>query len=226
MGRWLIFLLVLLAFAPPLLVRWVTPPISAFMAAAWVDALHSERSGFRLDYQAVPRAEISPALALAVIAAEDQNFPRHAGFDFKEISNALREQQQGLGLRGASTLSQQLVKNLFLWSGRSWLRKGLETWFTFWLEIFCGKPRILELYLNFAQFGEGVYGAAAASRIFFDKRASELNEAEAALLAAVLPNPLRLNAAAPSAYVRSRQQWIRQQMRQLGGIEYLRDAGF
>ena len=191
------------------------------MVAAWVDAIIAGRSGIHLQQVSIPLAAVSSNLALAVIAAEDQKFPYHHGFDFDQVAAALREQRTE-GLRGASTLSQQTIKNLFLWSGRSWVRKGLEAWYTFWLEIFCSKRRILELYLNFAEFGDGIYGASAASRVYFRKAPAGLRTEEAALLAAVLPNPHRYHVTNPSLHVRARQKWILQQMQQLGGIGYLR----
>ncbi len=192
------------------------------MAEAWGGAIIAGRSGFNLQQTSLPLAAISSNLMLAVIAAEDQQFSHHHGFDFNQIAAALREQRKG-GLRGASTLSQQTIKNLLLWSGRSWLRKGLEAWYTFWLEAFCSKKRILELYLNFAEFGDGIYGARAASSVYFGKPAAQLSADEAALLAAVLPNPRHLQISNPSSSVRARQHWILQQMRQLGGVASLRE---
>ncbi len=164
---------------------------------------------------------ISPNAALAVIAAEDQHFPDHYGFDFAAIQDALDDQDEGKPLRGASTISQQVAKNLFLWSGRSLVRKGLEVWFTALLELLWSKERILEVYLNIAEFGDSTFGVEAASRRFFNKSASRLTAIEAARLAAVLPNPLRYRADKPSAYVLKRQRWIERQMRQLGGVTYL-----
>ena len=164
---------------------------------------------------------ISPNAALAVIAAEDQRFPNHHGFDFAAIQDALDDQDEGKPLRGASTISQQVAKNLFLWSGRSLIRKGLEVWFTLLLELLWPKERILEVYLNIAEFGDSTFGVEAASQRFFNKSASRLIAIEAARLAAVLPNPLRYRADKPSAYVLKRQRWIERQMRQLGGVTYL-----
>ncbi|MGE0862163.1 MAG: monofunctional biosynthetic peptidoglycan transglycosylase, partial [Gammaproteobacteria bacterium] len=152
---------------------------------------------------------------------EDQKFPRHRGFDVAAMRAAYREHQQGARLRGASTITQQLAKNLFLWSGRSWARKGLEAWFTVLLEMLLDKRRILELYVNLVEFGPGTYGAEAASRRFFGHGATTLRAEEAALLAAVLPSPRSYDAAAPGSYVRARQRWILAQMRQLGGARLL-----
>lgn len=166
--------------------------------------------------------EISPWMGLAVIAAEDQTFPDHWGFDVAAIEKALSHNERNENrIRGASTLSQQTVKNLFLWDGRSWLRKGLEAGLTVGVETVWSKKRILTVYLNIAEFGDGVFGVEAAAQRYFGKPASRLTQSEAALLAAVLPNPLRFKVAAPSGYVRSRQAWILRQMRQLGGESFM-----
>ncbi|URN98831.1 monofunctional biosynthetic peptidoglycan transglycosylase [Leclercia adecarboxylata] len=166
--------------------------------------------------------EISPWMGLAVIAAEDQKFPEHWGFDVGAIEKALAHNERNESrIRGASTLSQQTAKNLFLWDGRSWMRKGFEAGLTLGIETVWSKKRILTVYLNIAEFGEGVFGVEAASQRYFNKPASRLTAAEAALLAAVLPNPIRFKASAPSGYVRSRQAWILRQMRQLGGEGFM-----
>ena len=166
--------------------------------------------------------QISPHAAIAVIASEDQQFPFHAGFDFNSIREAVRASERGKRLRGASTISQQVAKNLFLWSGHSFVRKGLEAYFTVLIEALWPKERILEVYLNIAQFGDGIYGVQAAAHRFWHKPAARLSSAEAAPLAAVLPNPLRLRADRPSPYVLLRRDWILGQMRDLGGEAYLR----
>ncbi|MBZ0058108.1 monofunctional biosynthetic peptidoglycan transglycosylase [Leclercia adecarboxylata] len=166
--------------------------------------------------------EISPWMGLAVIAAEDQKFPEHWGFDVGAIEKALAHNERNESrIRGASTLSQQTAKNLFLWDGRSWIRKGFEAGLTLGIETVWSKKRILTVYLNIAEFGEGVFGVEAASQRYFNKPASRLTASEAALLAAVLPNPIRFKASAPSGYVRSRQAWILRQMRQLGGEGFM-----
>lgn len=172
----------------------------------------------------VPMDEISPYMALAVMAAEDQKFPDHWGFDVDAIESAFTHNQHNQKrIRGASTLSQQTAKNLFLWDGRSWVRKGLEVVLTTGIELIWTKRRILTVYLNIAEFGDGIFGVEAAARHFFKKPASKLSASEAALLAAVLPNPLRFKANAPSGYVISRQQWILRQMHQLGGKTFLQE---
>jgi len=191
------------------------PPTSAFMVQQL--ARNVAAGDWRLPaYRWVPADRISPQLALAVIAAEDQRFPTHFGLDLEAIRRAADHNARGGRTRGASTITQQTVKNLFLWPGRSWLRKGLEAWLALWMEALLSKGRILELYLNLAQFGDNIYGAEAASRYYFGVPADHLDARQAALLAAVLPNPVRYRADAPTAYVRSRQDWILTQMRQLG----------
>lgn len=190
--------------------RWVDPPGSAFML------LEGWRGEVEVRHIPVAFEAISPHLALAVIAAEDQNFPHHHGFDLGQIRQAVETHRQGGRLRGASTISQQLARNLYLWPDRSWIRKGLEFWFTAPLELFLPKQRLLEIYLNVAEFGEGVFGAEAAARHYFGKPARDLTRAEAALLATVLPAPKRLNAAQPDADMRRRQAWILAQMINLG----------
>ncbi|ABS49514.1 MULTISPECIES: monofunctional biosynthetic peptidoglycan transglycosylase [Yersinia pseudotuberculosis complex] len=172
----------------------------------------------------VPMDEISPYMVLAVMAAEDQKFPDHWGFDVGAIESALSHNQRNQKrIRGASTLSQQTAKNVFLWDGRSWVRKGLEVGLTAGIELIWTKRRILTVYLNIAEFGNGIFGVEAAARHFFNKPASKLSASEAALLAAVLPNPLRFKVNAPSGYVISRQQWILRQMHQLGGKTFLQE---
>ena len=211
----------LLGFAVPLLavltLRWVPPPTTAFMvrsAQARADA--PERAG--AGYRWTAWEDIAPHAALAVIASEDQRFPRHHGFDVDAIQSALEEARRGERLRGASTISQQTAKNLFLWPGRSWVRKGLEAWLTVLVELCWSKQRILEVYLNVAEFGDGLFGITAASERFFGKRPADLGPDEAARLAAVLPNPKWLRADDPSPYVRARASWIRGQMDALGGV--------
>jgi monofunctional glycosyltransferase len=155
------------------------------------------------------------------VASEDQRFPTHRGFDMDQIRKAMDEAQRGRRARGASTISQQVAKNLFLWNGHSWVRKGLEAWFTVLIETLWPKRRILEVYLNSAEFGYGIYGAEAAAQAFFHKPAARLTRDEAARLAAVLPNPVRMRAERPSQYVQRRQREIATQMAALGGTSYL-----
>jgi len=200
--------------------RWIDPPFTAFMVQSRIGALFSsEPYAFRHEWR--DWDQISKYAALAVIASEDQMFPEHNGFDFKQIDKALEARERGRRVRGASTISQQVAKNLFLWPGQSWFRKGLEAGITVLIETFWSKRRILEVYLNVAEFGRGTYGVQAASRRFFGKDASRLTRQDAALLAAVLPAPKRFKVEAPSRYVRNRQAWIVRQMDALGGTSYL-----
>jgi len=191
------------------------------MVARQVEAMRAGDRGFRVDYQWRDASEISPQLSVAVIAAEDQRFAGHHGFDLEAIRAAAERNARGGRVRGASTISQQTAKNLFLWSGRSWLRKGLEAWYTMLMEALWSKQRILEVYVNVAEFGDGVYGAQAAARRYFGKDAAGLAPAEAARLAAVLPSPRRYSAANPGPYVQRRTGQIQRQMRQIGGTGYL-----
>lgn len=193
--------------------RWIAPPTSAFMLAEiW-------QTDNAIDYRWVPLAQISPQLAIAIVASEDQKFPEHYGFDMDSILDTLSS--KGKRTRGASTISQQVAKNLYLWGGRSYLRKGIEAYLTLLIESLWSKRRILEVYLNVAEFAPGVYGAEAAAQHLFSKSANRLTLYESSLLAAVLPNPKRMYAASPSDYVRGRAQDIRQEVRQLGGPGYL-----
>lgn len=214
-GRALWLSMLLAAGLPALIVlpwRWLEPPGSAFMMRA-----HAE--GEEVDQRWVSWEAISPHLPIAVVAAEDQKFPLHHGFDTQSIRSVLEE--EGSRRRGASTISQQVVKNLYLWPGRSWSRKGIEAYLTLFLEALWPKQRILEVYLNVAEFGPGVFGAEAAAQGFFGKPASRLTARDAALLAAVLPSPKRMSVRKPSPYVEERVDWILRQMQQLGGPSYL-----
>jgi len=204
------------------LLRWLPPPTTAFMVGSRVAALADGDLGYRNDYDWEPLERISPHAAMAAIAAEDQQFPFHAGFDFESIRKAVQHNSKSKRKRGASTISQQVAKNLFLWSGRSWVRKGLEVWFTVLIEAAWPKERILEVYLNVAEFGPGTWGVQAAARKFFRKDAARLTRREAATLAAVLPNPRRFRVERPSPYVQRRRDAIMGQMRALGGPAFLR----
>lgn len=197
-------------------------PFSAVMVERQFSAWFSGDFSYVAHSDWVSMDEISPWMGLAVIAAEDQKFPDHWGFDVTAIEKAIAHNERNENrVRGASTLSQQTAKNLFLWDGRSYLRKGLEAGLTLGMEVVWTKRRILAVYLNIAEFGDGVFGVEAASQRYFHKPASRLTASEAALLAAVLPNPIRFKANAPSGYVHQRQQWILRQMRQLGGESFM-----
>ncbi|GAB6909585.1 biosynthetic peptidoglycan transglycosylase [Desulfosarcina cetonica] len=198
-----------------LLFRWVPVPTSAFMLRQWF-------SGTSVDYRWVPMARISPNAALAVIASEDQNFFSHWGIDFKAVADAIEENRTRKRPRGASTISQQVAKNLFLWSGASYVRKGLEVYFTLMVEMLWPKQRILTVYLNIAEMGTGVFGVEAASQRFYGRPASRLSRRQAATLAAILPAPRRMSAAHPSHYVVRRTWQIMDQMNRLGGTAFLR----
>jgi monofunctional biosynthetic peptidoglycan transglycosylase len=209
---------------PVLLLRWLNPVTSAFMLEARLAALRAGDARYRTDYRWVSLERISPQAAIAVIASEDQTFPYNYGFDFKSIRSAVRAAEHGARLRGASTISQQVARNLFLWPGRSWVRKGIEAYLTVLLEALWPKERILEVYLNVAQFGRGIYGVEAAARRFYHEPAARLNAPQAALLAAVLPDPVHWHVDRPSRFVAWKQRWILTQMRNLGGTAYLREV--
>lgn len=203
-------------FALVLCLRWITPPTSSFLLQHRIAVFIADEGRTKIHHRWVPWSEISPYVSRAVVAAEDQRFPDHWGFDISQIMTAIQEWETNGRVRGASTISQQVAKNLFLWSGKSWFRKILEAYFTVLIELSWSKRRILEVYLNFAQFGESVFGVAAASERFFYRPASKLTRDQAALLAAVLPNPEIFNVRAPSKYVQQRVNWIKKQMRRLG----------
>jgi monofunctional glycosyltransferase len=212
---------IVLSAALVALLRWVNPPYTAFMAQTQMAAWQKRDRSYVLRHRWVDLSQISPNLPLAVVASEDQKFPEHWGFDVEAIEKAYELNQHSHRVHGASTISQQVAKNLFLWSGRSYFRKGLEAYFTVLIEACWPKRRILEIYLNIAEFGYGTYGAEAAAERFFHERASQLSRSDSALLAAVLPNPQLLSAAAPSAYVQKRRDWILGQMQALGGSEMM-----
>ncbi|MGH8530966.1 MAG: monofunctional biosynthetic peptidoglycan transglycosylase [Nevskiales bacterium] len=217
--RWLGRLVLILLLTPALLVgalRWINPPITSFMIGAKWDLTRSGEKNAAIRYRWVNYERIAPAARLAVIAAEDQNFATHRGFDWQAIGKAMQHNPKSQRMKGASTISQQVAKNLFLWERRSWLRKGIEAYFTLWIEWLWPKQRILEVYLNTAQFDARTFGVGAAAQRFFGRPAASLSYAQAALLAAVLPAPRRLSAAEPSDYVEDRQDWILGQMRRLG----------
>ena len=212
---------VLVSVVATLLLRWVPPLFSALMVERHVGALVSGQP-YNAQYEWVGWRKIAPAGPLAVIASEDQRFADHHGFDFESIQDAMDDAEHGHRLRGASTISQQVAKNVFLWPGRSFVRKGLEAYFTVLIEALWPKRRILEVYLNVAEFGDGLFGVEAASQRYFKKPAARLSMEEAALLAAVLPNPHRLRAGRPSGYVQERRDWILRQMDRLGGTPYIK----
>lgn len=200
-----------------ILFRWVPVPITPLMLIRCVEQKMDGKE-MRLKKNWVSFEKISPHLQLAVVCSEDQNFLKHNGFDFEAIEKALEYNETHKKKRGASTISQQTAKNVFLWSGRSWIRKGFEVYFTFLIETFWSKERIMEVYLNVIEMGDGIYGAEATANYYFKKEAVRLTKAESALIAAVLPNPIKFNVGKPSAYMHKRQNWILNQMSQWGGV--------
>ena len=204
----------IITILPVIAFKWINPPVTSFILQ------HQLKSDAELQFQWVSRQKISKHLAIAAVAAEDQKFPNHFGFDLDAIRSALEEKLHGKSLRGASTITQQVAKNLFLWDGRNFFRKGLEAYFTILLELIWDKPRILEVYLNIAEMGEGIYGAQAASRYYFNKNAWEIDLQEACQLVAILPSPKRYKLRPLSAYVSERANEIQDQVRQLGGFDY------
>jgi monofunctional biosynthetic peptidoglycan transglycosylase len=222
---WLPLLFVVVSVAQVLCLRWIDPPTSAVMIERRIEALQQGDHAFRLHYRWRPLAEISRWLPMSAIASEDQKFFHHHGFDYEAIDKALDHNAEGRPERGASTISQQVAKNLFLWSGRNWARKGLEAWYTVLIEHLWSKQRILETYVNIAEFGDGIYGADAAARELFGTTAARLTPSQSARLAAVLPNPRHWSAAKPGAYVQRRATWIQRQIGQLGGPEMLSNPG-
>ncbi|NQD36409.1 monofunctional biosynthetic peptidoglycan transglycosylase [Permianibacter sp. IMCC34836] len=205
-----------------LVFRFAPVPYSGVMMERQIAAWWSGDKNYVARKKWVPYERIAKAAPLALMAGEDQKFPEHYGFDIEQMEKAWTAHQRGKRLRGASTISQQVAKNLFLWSGRSYVRKGLEVWFTLLIEALWSKERILEVHLNIVEYGKGLYGVEAASRVYFGRSAAQLSWSQAALLAAVLPNPHRFKVDKPSAYVYRRQSWILDQMRGLGGTEYLK----
>lgn len=223
--RWLIALPLLflaLTVVQVASLRFIDPPVSAFMVSRQLEAWGDGDWGFRIAYDWRDLDEMSPYVPLAMVASEDQNFAEHFGFDIKAIEKARKNNARGRKVRGGSTISQQTAKNLFLWSGRSWVRKGIEAWYTLLIEAMWPKHRIIEVYANIAEFGDGVYGAQAAARTYFRKDASRLSAAEAARMAAVLPSPRRYSITRPGPYVQRRTNAIQRQMRNIGGSDYLK----
>jgi monofunctional glycosyltransferase len=209
--RNLILLLVVLQFIYIIALKWIDPPITLTQLGNWLQ-------GYGLSRDYVSLKNISPQARLAVMASEDQLFPDHDGFDWKSIKKAMKQnKRKPARVRGASTISQQVAKNVFLWQGRSWVRKGLEVYFTFMIEKLWGKERILEVYLNVAEMGKGVFGIEAASRYYYKKSAKKLTRREAAQIAAVLPNPKKYLIKPLSNYISRRAAWIEVQMNYLEG---------
>jgi monofunctional glycosyltransferase len=202
--------------------RWINPVTSSIMIQRQISGLFDGE--FELvKYHWVDYDDVSKFMPIAIVAAEDQNFPNHFGFDFKQIKKALKENKRGRRVRGASTITQQVAKNLFLWEGKSFVRKGIEAYFTLLIELLWDKKRILEVHMNIAEMGDKIFGVGTASVAYFKKPSAKLTISQAALLAAVLPNPKKYSVVKPSGYVRGRQSWIIRQINSLGGAEYLKD---
>lgn len=199
--------------------KWVPVPATPLMVIRYFEQKGADKETiWKHDW--VPIDEISKNLQLAVICSEDQNFLSHNGFDLKAIEKAFDSNQKSEKVRGGSTISQQTAKNVFLWPERSWLRKGMETYVTFWIELIWSKERIMEVYLNSIEMGNGIYGAEAASQYWFKKPASKLSKSEAAAIAAILPRPLKYRANPPTKYIASRKLWIMKQMSFHGALNY------
>lgn len=206
-----------------LLLKWLNPITSSIMIQRKIEAVVTFKERQMIAYQWFSYDDISKQMALAVVAAEDQNFPKHFGFDFEQIEKAIEQHNRGRKLRGASTITQQVAKNLFLWEGRSFIRKGFEAYFTVLIELLWSKERILEVYLNIIETGDMIFGVGAASQIYFKRLPSKLSRSQAALIASTIPNPNRFSVKRPSAYVLRRQSWILGQMSSLGGVEYIKN---
>ncbi|MGV1099587.1 monofunctional biosynthetic peptidoglycan transglycosylase [Thiovibrio sp. JS02] len=219
--KWLFFFLAG-SIALTAFFRWAPVPFSSLMVQRQFAAAANSQKHYQQRYEWVSLEKMSLHAPLAVIAAEDQKFLDHQGFDLEAINKAWQANQRRKNPRGASTITQQVAKNLFLWPGKSFLRKGIEAYFTVLLEGLWSKQRILEVYLNVAEFGPGIFGIEAASQAYFHKSAAKLNAAEAAILAAILPSPLRSSVRQPSGYITNRAWHIQKQMRLLGGTGYVR----
>ena len=204
-------LFVILSITSVVVYKWVLVPITPLMVIRCIEQ-KSEGKEIMMKHNWVSLQKISPQLQLAVVCSEDQNYLKHNGFDFGAIQKALKENERGKRVRGGSTITQQTAKNVFLWQGRSYLRKGLEAWFTLLIEFFWNKERIMEVYLNSIEMGNGIYGAEAASQFWFKKSASNLSKDEAAAIAAILPSSLNYKANPANNYIQKRKVWVKQQM--------------
>ncbi|TXE08322.1 monofunctional biosynthetic peptidoglycan transglycosylase [Gelidibacter salicanalis] len=215
----IILLLLVIPLIGVIFFKWVPVPATPLMLIRYLEQKEADAATvWKHDW--VPIEEISKNLQLAVICSEDQNFLKHNGFDMKAIEKAFDNNQKGKKVRGASTISQQTAKNVFLWPQRSWVRKGMETYVTFLMELIWKKERIMEVYLNSIEMGNGIYGAEAASQYWFKKSASKLSKSEAAAIAAILPRPLKYRANPATAYIAGRKIWIMRQMGFHGKLNY------
>lgn len=224
-GRWVRRLttsFVAISFFFVLLLRWIPPPTTAFMLQRQVSAWWNTENNFTLHHSWSDWDDISPHIKMAAITSEDQSFAEHWGLDFTSIKKAVSEYEQGQGLRGASTITQQVAKNLFLWPKQSFIRKGIEAYFSLLIELLWPKQRILEVYLNIAEFGNGIYGVQAAAKQFFNTTAAQLTKTQSALMVTALPAPKRYNLARPSSYMFRRSRWVMRYMDLLGNSHYLK----
>lgn len=210
-----------LSIAAVLILNWLPPPTTSFILQRQLQSWQNDEA-LEIKYEWTDWENISPYLKVAAITSEDQRFAEHWGLDVKAIQEAYDEYQGGESLRGASTITQQVAKNLFLWPGQSFFRKGVEAYFSLLIELFWSKKRILEVYLNIAEFGNGIYGAKAASTTYFNKEPANLDMMQSALMVTALPSPRRYNLADPSPYMISRRNWILQYMFYLGNTDYLK----
>ena len=217
----LLLVFFLLSLLQVLSLKWIDPLTSSVILQREFNLFSSDKkpiSYIWYDYE-----DISKEIVIAVVASEDQNFPTHFGFDFEQIGKAFKEKNKRGSLRGASTITQQVAKNLFLWEGKSFIRKAFEAYYTILIEVFWSKRRIVEIYINIAEMGDNIFGVGMASKIYFKKFPAKLTKQESALIAAVLPNPKKFSVKNPSVYVRERQEWILEQIRLLGGVSYIKN---
>ncbi|MGZ3864371.1 MAG: monofunctional biosynthetic peptidoglycan transglycosylase [Bacteroidia bacterium] len=213
----------ILSIGSTIVFRWVPVPVTPLMLKRCIEQ-KMDGKPMKLQKDWVSSDEISPHMELAVVCSEDQNFLLHFGFDFKALKKAMINNEKGKKLRGGSTISQQTAKNVFLWDGRNYVRKAFEVYFTLLIEVFWSKERIMEVYLNVIEFGDGIYGVEAASQHYFKKPASKLSREQAATLATLLPSPIRYGKVINGNYVQTRKLWVLQQMRFWGGkLDYDQD---
>jgi monofunctional biosynthetic peptidoglycan transglycosylase len=215
-----VFTFICFSVSVVLLFKWFDPPITAFIQSKSTANLFASLNDYNYEWKSIDK--ISPFFSLAVIAAEDQKFFDHNGFDFQQIEKAIEEIEEGRRVRGASTITQQVAKNLFLWETKSFLRKGIESYYTILLELIWSKKRILEVYINIVELGENIYGIESASQLLLSKSSERLTIREAALAASVLPKPSARNLSQPSNYMMKRSESIIQHMNNLGGAEFLK----
>ena len=216
--QWLVVLFFATSIGAVVIYRWLPVPVTPLMVIRCVQQVEKGES-LRLRHHWVPLEEMSIYMPVAVIASEDQRFMEHHGFDYEAIEKALEENRKGKRQRGASTITQQTANNVFLWHGHSWVRKGLEAYFTFLIEVFWSKQRIMEVYLNSIEMGDGIYGAEAVAQWHFGCTAAQLTRPQCALIAATLPNPLRFSSKNPSGYMLKRQTWIMRQMKHINPLK-------